>query len=83
MKIITCGNCGSTDFTEQERYFVCDYCKSKHVPEVSVKETTIGIQSDVEILLQKCVDDAPNRRRYAGLVLDIDPTNTEAHKYLR
>jgi hypothetical protein len=83
VEVINCSKCGSTDFTAYDDYYVCDYCKSKHVPEVKIKETIIGIQSDVEILLQKCKDDPSNRRRYAGLILDIDPTNQEAYQYLR
>lgn len=83
MNSINCTKCGSTDFTLFDDFYVCDFCKSKHIPEVKVKETIIGIQSDVEVLLQKCKDDPSNRRRYAGLILDIDPTNTEAHQYLR
>lgn len=81
MNSIQCSKCGSTDFTEFEQYLVCDYCKSKHIPPAKVKETVIGVQSDVEMLLQKCKDDPANSRRYAGLVLDIDPTNTEAYRY--
>jgi hypothetical protein len=83
LKSISCEKCGSTDFTEQDGYLICDYCRSKNIPEVSTKETIIGIQSDVEMLLQKCREDPNNRRRYASLILDIDPTNQEAYQYLR
>lgn len=83
MKTIQCNKCGSTDFTAHDGYYICDFCKSKSVPDALVKETIIGIQSDVEMLLQKCIDDPGNRKRYAGLILDIDPTNQEAYHYLR
>jgi hypothetical protein len=45
--------------------------------------TTISIQSDIDSLLLKCREDPINSERYAGLVLDIDPTNQEALSYLR
>jgi hypothetical protein len=51
--------------------------------DVLEKETFISLLSDVELLLQKCQDDPSNRRRYAGLILDIDPTNQTARQYLR
>ena len=40
------------------------------------------MDDDVERLLQKCRTDRRNARKYANLVLDIDPTNQEALKYL-
>lgn len=87
MKSLECSRCGSTEFSEHiAGYFVCSYCQSRYVPPVTdlpVKETVIGLSSDLQALLQKCVDDPANRRRYASLVLDIDPTNQEAQKYLR
>ena len=46
-------------------------------------ETSVGVLDDVQRLLQKCEDDPSNRRRYASLILDIDPTNPKAQGYLR
>ena len=86
MKTIECTKCGSSDFTVNDGQYVCDYCKSKHVPDAGdllAKETVIAMNSDIEILLQKCRDDPSNKKRYASLVLDIDPTNQEAYKHLR
>lgn len=85
MKLVVCTRCGSRDLSEEGDYVVCAYCRSRFVPQARdrlPKETVIGIVSDVELLLQKCQDDPANRRRYAGLVLDIDPTNQTARKYL-
>ena len=53
------------------------------VQDVSAKETVIGVDSDIQMLLEKCKQDPANRRRYANLILDIDPTNREAAAYLR
>lgn len=85
MKIIQCESCGSKDLTEIDGYSVCDYCQSKFVPkadETISKRTTLGGLSDVELLLQKCETDPANRRRYASLILDMDPANPIANQYL-
>ena len=66
-------------------YIVCAYCQSQFSPEAGdlpPKETVIGVHSDIQALLQKCRDDPANRRRYSRVILDLDPTNYEARKYL-
>jgi len=50
---------------------------------VSAKETVVGVDSDIQMLLEKCREEPANRRRYASLILDMDPTNQEAAAYLR
>ena len=85
MKIVECNRCGSPDLREIDGYVVCVYCQSRFViplSEAPSRGTTIGIDSDIQALLQKCKDDPSNRRRFAGLVLDLDPTNQEARRYL-
>jgi len=42
----------------------------------------ISVSSDVENLLQKCRLNPKKARKYANLILDIDPDNKEALKYL-
>lgn len=44
--------------------------------------TSIALDDDVARLLAKCKSDPRNARRYANLILDIDPDNAEAYKYL-
>lgn len=81
-----CTRCGSTEFYEFDDYIICAYCRTKYssaVTDEPPKETTIGVHSDIQLLLQKCKDDPANRRRYASLILDLDPTNKEAAAYLR
>jgi hypothetical protein len=46
------------------------------------KISTFSLTDDIKMLLQKCRDDPANARRYASLVLDIDPSNEEALHYL-
>lgn len=85
MKSVECTRCGSKELFEDEGYVVCAYCQSRFMPEVDNnprKGTVIDVQSDIQALLKKCIEDPANRRRYANLILDIDPSNWEATKYL-
>jgi hypothetical protein len=86
MKLINCQRCGSKELTELEDHVVCDFCKSKYVPQsddFAPRESIISLNSDVERLLEKCRLEPHNRRRYASLALDIDPFNIEARRYLQ
>ena len=85
MKLLTCMNCGASEFYEQDGYSVCCYCRSKHIAQPDDKppmESTIALNDDVSRLLKKCQDEPANARRYASLILDIDPGNAEARRYL-
>ena len=42
----------------------------------------ISLDDDVARLLEKCRTDRKNARKYANLILNIDPDNEEAMKYL-
>jgi hypothetical protein len=85
MQPVECPKCGSMDLVAQGGYVVCAYCRSKFVPrdeDIPPPESIISVESDIQALLRKCRDDPANSRRYANLILDIDPTNLEAMKYL-
>jgi DNA-directed RNA polymerase subunit RPC12/RpoP len=85
MKIEICERCGGGEFVDQGKYRVCQYCNSKYLitPEdVTRKESSIALDNDIKMLLQKCQDYPANARRYASLILDIDPGNLEALKYI-
>ena len=90
---LSCKTCGNPQMEEKHGMLVCPYCGNKTLLDDSVRETirrgkqqamssTIDLRSDVDILLEKCRKDPKNAKRYANLVLDIDPTNKEAYKYL-
>ena len=87
MKRFDCECCGSNKFHTEGGYRICDFCgtryqiEKKDIPVVP-KTSNIALGDDVQILLQKCRTDPANARRYAGLVLDIDPTNQEAQRIL-
>lgn len=85
MKLLDCKSCGSKELVEENGLIVCVYCQSTYVPQaddVPAMETKIGLTSDIETLLLKCEQDPANSRRYANLILDIDPTNAQARQYL-
>ena len=44
--------------------------------------SSIALNDDIARLLKKCETDPRNARKYANLVLDIDPDNEDALKYL-
>lgn len=86
MKIMVCEMCGGGEFVDRDGYRVCQYCFAKYLltPEdATQKRSSIALDNDILLLLQKCRDDPANARRYASLVLDMDPGNMEAVKYLK
>ena len=85
MKLIRCTQCGSNELYRDGGYMVCKYCNSRFAIEKDdnrVKESNIALGADIEALLKKCRIDPRNAKRYANLILDIDPDNDEALKYL-
>lgn len=85
MKLVECAKCGSNELFEESGYVVCAYCRLKFVPnanDLPNSGTAISVYDDIRELLKKCKNDPSNRRRYANLVLDLDPTNAEAMQYL-
>ena len=86
MKQTFCSNCGANAFIIKDGYKVCKYCNTRYEMEkedLPKRRSIVSIQSDIDILLQKCKDDPAHAKRYAGRILDIDPTNREALKYLK
>ena len=94
MNILVCKQCGASDLQEINGVAICRYCGTRYVLSAeespsrsSVSSSTAGnsqiaIPDDVERLLQKCKKDPKNARKYANLILDIDPDNEEALKYI-
>ena len=84
MKNLVCENCGSNELLRKNGYYVCAYCDTKHVASESEvpKQSVIDLDDDVAKLLEKCRKEPWNAKRYANLVLDLDPSNEEASKYL-
>jgi len=79
MKQIVCPNCGANDFVIKGGYKICRYCDTKFAIK---KNVTVSLEDDVQQLLQKCKMNPANARRYANLILEIDPNNEEALRYL-
>lgn len=79
MKRIICEGCGGDRFKEEDGYRICLFCGARYKLE---NTTAIFIDDDISRLLKKCKDEPWNARKYANLILDIDPTNEEALKIL-
>ena len=85
MKAEICSRCGANDWTRKNGCRICNYCGTTFRLEdsdIPVKESEISLNDDVKRLLEKCKNDPKNAKRYANLVLDIDPSNEEAVKYI-
>lgn len=86
MRMQKCANCGAGALKERGGYLICEYCGSKFAMEASdapQRGMGLSLNADIENLLRKCRSDPMNARKYANLILDIDPTNREALKYIR
>lgn len=85
MKELQCNRCGASDWDYFNGYRACKYCGTKYQITSEVRkpyESLIALDSDVQRLLQKCEQEPWNAKKYANLILDIDPTNTDVLKYV-
>ena len=85
VKAIACEKCGSNELQRMNGYLVCSYCGAKYLIDNTNKphhDSSIELGNDIERLLAKCKAEPRKAKKYANLILDIDPTNREAHKYL-
>ena len=84
MEILQCSQCGSLDFLDNGHYSTCKYCKSvfEHYNRLICDNATISLVDDINSLLKKCREEPHNAKKYANLILDIDPSNINALKYL-
>lgn len=89
----SCNKCGNTSLEKKNGLYVCPYCGSTFFPDEKIEKaihfskqnsisSTVSLQSDIDMLLEKCRKDPRNAKRYANRILDIDPTNKEAQKYI-
>lgn len=85
MKRTACDNCGSSQFVEQVGYRYCAYCNTRFILQSSDfpnGDSPMTLNEDIANLLRKCRENPSCASRYANLILDINPTNVEAKKYL-
>lgn len=99
MKALICTSCGASRWKEDGEYRICLHCGTKfqklledsvrhaapviHAAVTRQVESVIALNDDVERLLQKCRNEPKNAKKYANLILDIDPTNKDALKFLK
>lgn len=85
MKSIECQQCGGKEFFIRDGYRVCKYCNAVFVfskEELPHKNVTIDLNQDVQRLLDKCKREPYRAKKYARLILEIDPNNEEAKSIL-
>lgn len=85
MNVLACEKCGSTDFFEKNGFRVCSFCRTKYAfdqQKTNSCSSDISLDDDIARLLQKCKTNPKQARRYANRVLDMDPGNRDAMKYL-
>ena len=82
---MVCNYCGSK-FIIDESNRVATHHKDSLRNDIEINRTVTqkntSLRSDVEQLLAKCKANPRRARKYAILVLEMDPTNKEALKYL-
>lgn len=81
MKKEACPNCGADDFVMKDGYKVCGFCNSRYIV-TKKSQVTTSLEDDIQTLLLKCEMDPLNAYKYANLILDMDPSNNKAKKYL-
>ena len=82
MKALICTNCGASSWRSEKGLKICTFCGTTYQAENLPKQSDIVLDDDIQRLLEKCKAEPQNARKYANLILDIDPTNTEALRYL-
>lgn len=85
MDAILCPCCGGKEFRNNGKFMICEYCDTQFLASAilgSTASSNISLDEDVLRLLEKCRLDPARASRYANLILDIDPDNEEALKYL-
>lgn len=85
MKSFQCEGCGSTEFYDLDGYRICEHCGRKHIitkEDQRVKQSTIDLNEDVAMLLEKCKTEPERAKKFAQRILEIDPNNAEAKRIL-
>ena len=92
MEAIVCKACGAGGLQVQNGRGICEYCGTVFILEKQEKKVLrntaapvgngIALESDIDRLLRKCAEEPRNARRYASLILDMDPDNEQALRYL-
>ncbi len=78
----TCEKCGSSEFVMIDGKKHCAYCRSLYIGAIQAPQSTISLNDDVERLLAQCRLDPAKAPKLANLILELDPFNQEALRYL-
>ena len=76
---MVCSYCDSRFAITKEKRRGASFISSHYTEQSLIgKESSIALDDDVARLLEKCRTEPRNAKKYANLVLDIDPDNEEA-----
>ncbi len=81
----TCENCGSKEYTVQKKKVICAYCHTCYKAQKGDPFTfgaKIDLMDDINILVSKCIKEPHNAKRYANIILEMDPYNQFARRYV-
>lgn len=85
MKKLVCSACGANEFDVIDGKYKCLFCGTYNYfskDEIPTKDSVIDLEDDISRLLLKCEEDSVNAKKYANMILDIDPNNSKALKYI-
>ena len=86
MKRFECSACGANDLYEENGYVICKYCGTKFKKSLENgfgMESSIELDNDVKRLLEKIEKEPQNAKKYAQLILTLDPHNEYAANVLK
>ena len=79
---LVCTYCCSKFAAENDDKPIYSAIKKNTAGSLNDSNSSIALSDDVQRLLDKCKKEPLNAKRYANLILDIDPDNIEALNYL-
>ena len=97
MEMLSCPSCGSNRLESEGAFLVCPYCGTRMTLDMPSPESSgasgkssatgthpseIALNDDVQRLLEKCRKFPSRAPKIAKTILEIDPYNQEARKYL-
>lgn len=86
MKRFECSACGANDLYEENGYAICKYCGTKFKKtreDGFIEDSSIELDNDVKRLIEKIEKEPQNAKKYAQLILTLDPHNDYAARILK
>ncbi len=81
----TCENCGAKEYTLEKNNLICSYCHTRYKIQKGDPFSfgaKIDLVDDINMLVSKCIKEPHNAKRYANIILEMDPYNQFARRYI-